>query len=92
MNHCHIFEYRSFPRKSIDIRPDPAFVEIYFKQRGRAADEVQSFLAFYNANDWKTATGLPIVNWKKVANDWIWYCRKKNKLQNPISLTPSYRN
>lgn len=56
-------------------------VIIYFDQKGLPAKTAEGFFRYHQARKWKTEKGMPIRNWKTVANNWIWVHQQMNKPQ-----------
>lgn len=61
-----------------NIPPDDMIVKIYFDQKdvGHIADD---FIKTYKKNNWKTASGKKISNWKVLASDWIFNYQQSKK-------------
>ncbi len=81
-------ERRSIPVRDVmppngfgkEMPPQKALVEIYFDQKGLAA-EANSFYDFYHRANWCSAKGTPYRNWKLLATDWIFNFEQEIKLR-----------
>lgn len=54
------------------VPPLPEHVKIYFIQKGLSEKEGDTFFKHFKCLEWKTDSGVPVRNWKALANEWIW--------------------
>jgi hypothetical protein len=62
-----------------EMPPPYALVEIYFDQKGMAA-QAGIFYRFYEAANWSSPKGTAFRNWKVLATDWIYNFLQEVKL------------
>ena len=68
-----------FSAGEINTSPSPPTTQElkdYALQIGYDSFNPEAFLAYYSANDWKTANGNPITSWKKQVD--LWKVREKD--------------
>lgn len=66
-----------------EMPPQKRLVEIYFDQKGSAA-QAEAFYSFYDKADWSSPKGTPYRNWKLLAGDWIYNYQQAIKLARRI--------
>ncbi len=59
--------------------PKRPFVKIYFLQKGLSEKEASTFYEYFKKRNWTTKTGIAVINWKALANEWIWYYQQEKK-------------
>lgn len=67
--------------------PTPQELYEYALQIGYDSFNPDTFLAYYNAHDWKTSNGNPVTDWRKLVD--LWKAREKdhgNKAPSPGSI------
>ena len=69
--------------------PDEQDVDEYLRSIGFPAVGTE-FCRWYNAHDWRSADGSPILNWKACAEAWV--IRKRRYLRNCIAAAESVKN
>ena len=52
------------------IKPTKEEIEEYCQSLGKRFDDIDDFIAYYDASDWNDRAGLPI-NWKHAVISWI---------------------
>jgi len=67
------------------LPPIPNFVIIYFLQKRQTVAEANCFLKCYQSQNWKTAKGKKVKNWKTAANEWIWQKMHPNCKRIPLT-------
>lgn len=59
-----------------EVPPLLDHVKIIFDQKELHEEDANEFYDHFQKTDWKTKTGVPIKNWKQVADNWIWNLKK----------------
>lgn len=47
-------------------------VKIYFSQKNISHEEAEVFFYYHQDLEWRTESGLPIIDWRAAANEWVW--------------------
>ncbi|MBN3584573.1 hypothetical protein JYB64_19435 [Algoriphagus aestuarii] len=55
-----------------EVPPLLLHVKIIVDQQGLQEKIANEFFNHYQAQGWKTKTGVPIKNWKQILDQWIW--------------------
>lgn len=63
-----------------EMPPQKILVDIYFDQKGFAA-QADAFYAQFEKADWRSPKGTPYRNWKLLAGDWIFTYEQEQKLR-----------
>jgi len=63
-----------------EIPPQRQLVEIYFDQKGYAA-EATTFFRHYEKSEWASPKGTPYKNWKLLAGEWLFNFEQEQKLR-----------
>jgi len=63
-----------------EMPPQKVLVEIYFDQKGFAA-QAEVFYTHYEMADWSSPKGTPYYNWKLLAGEWIFNYEQEQKLR-----------
>ncbi|MVN91539.1 hypothetical protein [Mucilaginibacter aquatilis] len=63
-----------------DMPPQKILVDIYFDQKGLAA-QAGIFYSYYEKADWCSPKGTPYRNWKLLAGEWIFNYEQERKLK-----------
>ncbi|MFC6861537.1 hypothetical protein ACFQHQ_19260, partial [Zunongwangia atlantica 22II14-10F7] len=67
----------------------------FFKSQKWPLSEGNKFFEHYETEDWRTATGRKIINWKAVAQKWMKRCerwRKEKKETQDFLKTSKHKN
>jgi predicted transcriptional regulator len=66
--------------KKVFVPPDEKTINDYFKYSELRDWEIQAskFFNHYNSQGWKKGTGVAVVNWDSLANNWILTEKQKN--------------
>lgn len=59
-----------------EVPPLLDHVKIIFDQQDLQDKDAIEFFDHLQERDWKTKSGVPIKNWKQVADQWIWDLKK----------------
>lgn len=54
------------------VPPQWQYIKIYFVQKGLTEQVAKDFFQEKESKKWQTENGKPVLNWKAVANEWIW--------------------
>jgi len=63
-----------------EIPPQKVLVDIYFDQKGLAA-QAGAFYNHYEKANWSSPKGTPYRNWKLLAGEWIFNYEQEQKLR-----------
>ena len=84
--------------KNINIKNTTIFkneIIEFFKSQKWPLSEGNKFFEHYESEDWRTATGRKIINWKAVAQKWMKRCerwRKEKKETQDFLKTSKHKN
>src|ERR1700761_9345614 len=71
-----------------EMPPERQLVDIYFDQKGMAA-QAPLFLGYYQNANWRSPKGTPYRNWKTLATDWIFDYQQQLKFEQRIRVSHS---
>lgn len=66
-----------------EMPPQQRVVEIYFDQKGCAA-QAAPFYGHYQEANWRSPKGTPYRNWKLLAGEWIFNHEQEQKLRRRL--------
>ena len=67
------------------VPPQWQYVKIYFVQKGLTEQAAKDFFQEQKNRKWKSENGIPVSNWKVLANDWIWNYTQAKRLRSKMT-------